>query len=247
MSIESEADARGLRAVGQVVARTLARLTPQVRAGVTTRELDDIALDEFRRQGARSGPRLDYGYPGTICISVNEEAVHGIPGPRVLREGDLVTLDVTAELDRYYADAAVTVAVPPASPVARRLITCAEAAFRAAVRHARDGVPIKRIGGLVEAEVWRRGFRVLRDLTGHGVGRRVHEPPSVPNYADPTARGTLTEGLVITLEPIVSVSSQDSRTLPDGWTIVSADGSLTAHHEHTLVVGRTKPVLLTAA
>jgi methionyl aminopeptidase len=178
---------------------------------------------------------------------VNEEAVHGIPGPRVLAPGDVVTVDVTAELDGYYADAAVTVPLPPVSPQVRRLCACAEAAFWTAAKQARHGLPLQKLGRIIEAEVWRRGFRVLRDLQGHGVGRRVHEEPGVPNWPDPHTHGMLTEGLVITVEPIISVSSNESRLLRDGWTVVSADGSLTAHFEHTLVIRRGAPTLLTAA
>lgn len=247
MSIESETDVTGLRAAGRVVAETIARVRAHVRAGITTGELDDIASLVFREHGARSGPALDYGYPGTICISVNEEAVHGVPGPRVLRPGDVVTVDVTAELDGYYADAAVTVPLPPVSLLVRRLCASAEAAFWAGAKQARHGLPLHKLGRIIESEVWRRGFRVLRDLQGHGVGRSVHEEPRVPNWADPHAHGMLTEGLVITIEPIVSVSAIESRLLRDGWTVVSADGSLTAHFEHTLVIRRGAPTLLTAA
>ena len=247
MSIESVTDLEGMRAAGHVVAVTLERVVRRVRAGVTTAELDDIAADCFVERGARSGPAIDYGYPGTICISINEEAVHGIPGARVIRPGDMVTVDVTAELDGYYADAAVTVVVEPASRLAVRLKACAEAAFRKGVERARAGTAVWQIGHAVEREVRRREFRVLRDLCGHGVGRAVHEEPSVPNYRDPRARAELTENLVITVEPIVAATSSRSKTLRDGWTIVSSDGSLTAHHEHTIVIRRGAPLVLTLA
>lgn len=247
VSIESEADYRGLRAAGRVVAETLRRVRARTRAGVTTGELDALAAACLREHGARSGPVLDYGYPAAICISVNEEAVHGVPGDRMLSPGDLVTLDVTAELDGYYADAAVTVALPPVSDLAARLQRCAEAAFLQGLAQARAGAPVWRIGMAVEAETRRHGFRVLRDLAGHGIGRRIHESPEVPNYRDPAARRRLTENLVITIEPIISATARRSRTLRDGWTIASADGSLTAHHEHTIVVRRGEPRVLTAA
>lgn len=247
MSIESQADLDALARVGRVVARTLARLAGEVRAGVTTGELDDIAAEYLHRHGARSAPSLAYAFPGTLCISVNEEAVHGIPGARALAPGDLVTLDVTAELDGYYADAAVTVGVEPVSAVARSLCACVRAAFTSAAEVARAGVPLRRVGQAVETEVRRRGFRVLRDLCGHGIGRGIHEEPSVPNWPDPDADGVLTEGLVVALEPIVSVTADTSRLLRDRWTVVSADGSLTAHHEHTMVIRRGRPLLLTAA
>lgn len=237
----------GLRAAGAVVAETLQRVTASVRAGITTLELDAIAELSMAERGARSGPRLDYGYPGAICISVNDEAVHGLPGPRVIRAGDLVTIDVTAELNGFYCDAAVTVVVEPAASVALRLRTCAEAAFRKGLEQARAGTPLWKLGSAVEAEVRRRGFRVLKDLYGHGIGRRIHEDPAVPSFHDRDARDVLSDGLVITIEPIVSLTATRTRTLPDGWTIVSADRSLTAHHEHTIVVRRGEPHVLTAA
>ena len=247
MSIESEDDLAALRRAGRVVALALKAMRESVREGITTAELDAIAAGVLREHGARSAPQLAYGFPATSCISVNDEAVHGIPGPRPLQCGDLVTLDVTVELEGYYADAAVTVGVPPISDEASRLIECAEAAFRRAARVARAGERLSRVGGTVEAEVERRGFKVLRDLCGHGIGRRIHEEPSVVNHFQPFDRTRLTQGLVIALEPIVSVGTHRTRTESDGWTLSSADGSLAAHYEHTLVITRGYPLLLTAA
>lgn len=247
MSIETAADLEGLERAGAVVADVLRELEAAVRPGITTAELDALAEKALERHGAHSAPRLQYGFPGSVCISVNDEAVHGVPGPRVIEAGDLVTLDVTIELDGYFADAAVTVAVPPASPVALALRDCAEAAFWKAAAVARAGVPLSTIGREVEREVRRRGFTVLRELCGHGIGRAIHEPPEVLNFYDPRAREPLTEGLVIALEPIVSAGSWRTRMGSDRWTISSADGSLTAHHEHTIVITRDQPLILTAA
>jgi methionyl aminopeptidase len=247
MSVETEADFRGLREAGLVVCETLRRLRAAARPGITTGELDALAAECLREHGARSGPALDYGFPRCICISVNEEAVHGLPGARILRAGDLVKLDVTVELDGYYADAAITVALPPVPPQVDALRRCAEAAFGRGIAQLRPGVPLWQVGRTIEHEVQRRGFRVLRDLAGHGIGRRVHEAPEVPNYGDPGARTMLRENLVLALEPIVSVGSRRSRMLSDGWTIASSDGSLTAHYEHTVIVRRQGAFLLTAA
>ena len=163
-----------------------------------------------------------------------------------MEAGDLVTLDVTAELDGYIADSAYTVAVPPVSSIARRLRDCAEAAFDRAIEVARAGVPVGAIGRAVEREVLRRGFSVLHELSGHGVGRRIHEPPTICNYDD-GSKQLLTRGLVITIEPIVSAGADTVVTDDDGWTLRTADGSLSAHHEHTLVITDEAPVLLTAA
>lgn len=247
MSVESERDLEGLRRAGRVVALALEAMKVHLREGVSTAALDAVAAGVLAAHGARSAPQLAYAFPGTTCISVNDEAVHGIPGPRVLRGGDLVTLDVTAELDGYYADAAVTVGVPPVSEGALRLIECAEAAWEAAAERARAGTRLRDLGAAVEREVERRGFRVLRDLCGHGIGRAIHEGPSVFNYYAPRATRRLPAGLVIALEPIISAGSRECRALADGWTVASADGSLTAHHEHTIVVTEGAPLVLTAA
>jgi methionyl aminopeptidase len=184
-----------------------------------------------------------------VCISVNDEVVHGIPGERVIQPGDLVKLDLTAEKDGYHTDSAVSVEVRPSSPngKARELAHCAERAFRQALGAARAGNRTKDIGRAVEREVRRRGFHVVRELGGHGIGRTIHEPPSVPNYADFSAQHTLTEGLVITIEPIIAAGSGNVSLDKDGWTYRTTDGSLSAHYEHTIVITRGEPVLLTAA
>ena len=246
MSLESERDLAGLRRAGRVVALTLRAMKEAVREGVTTGELDALAAALLAEHGARSAPQLAYSFPGTTCISVNDEAVHGIPGQRRLRGGDLVTLDVTVELDGYYADAAVTVGVPPVAEDSARLIACAEAAWWAGARRARAGNRLRDVGGAVEREVERRGFRVLRELCGHGIGRAIHEEPNVVNYFARDATRRLTSGLVIALEPIVCAGSRACRQTDDGWTVSSADGSLTAHHEHTIVITDGEPLVLTA-
>ena len=194
-----------------------------MRPGVTTAELDHAAERVFRRHGARSGPQLDYGFPGTICISVDAEAVHGIPGPRRLRSGQLVKLDVTAELDGFYADACVTVPVGDVGPRPRRLIAAAQAALRRGIAAATAGAPLNAIGAAVEHVVVGRGFSVCSQLTGHGIGRRIHEPPEVPSVFVAGAHAPLTAGLVITVEPIVSAGGADVAGMPDGWTVRTVD------------------------
>ncbi|MGH7468590.1 MAG: type I methionyl aminopeptidase [Longimicrobiales bacterium] len=247
MSIDHEGDLKGLRRAGRVVARTLALLRGLVRPGVTTKELDAQAAEFMTGEGARSAPQLAYRFPGATCISINDVAVHGIPDGRVLRNGDLITLDVTAELDGFYADAAITLPVGTASQRAQALCDAAEAAFWKAARVACAGVPLATLGRMVESEVRRRGFYVLRELCGHGIGRAIHEEPDVLNYYNPFERRVLKRGLVIALEPIISTSTQMTRLARDGWTVRSIDGSLTAHFEHTLVVTRRQPLVVTAA
>ena len=206
MSIDDPAELAALRAAGRVVAETLRELARRVRPGVTTGELDRVAADIFARHGARSGPQLDYDFPGAICISLDDECVHGIPGPRRLREGQLVKLDVTAELDGFYADACRTVAVGRVRPREQRLAAAAQSALRKGLDAARAGANVGAIGAAVQAEVERRGFNVCAELTGHGIGRRIHEEPSVPNVAWDGPE--LTDGLVTASRPPAATSSR---------------------------------------
>lgn len=247
MSIETETELEGMRRAGHVVALALRAMREAVREGITTGELDEVAARVMAEHGARPAPRMVYGFPGSTCISVNDEAVHGIPGARRLEKGDVVTLDVTLELDGYFADAAITVGVQPVADEARRLIIAAEAAFHAGAKAARAGQRLSAVGAAVEAEVERRGFRVLRELCGHGIGRAIHEEPQVVNHALRGDYTRLTDGLVIALEPVIGASTRRTRETGDGWTISTADGGLSAHFEHTMVITRGRPLLLTAA
>lgn len=247
MSIESDGDWIGLRHVGHIAHLTLDALEQQVRPGITTADLDSVAASVFAQHGARSAPALVYGFPGTVLISINDEVVHGVPGPRRLERGDLVKLDVTVEQGGYVADAARTVLVESGTELAQRLRACAAGAFRAALVVARAGNRVNSIGRAVEEEVRRRGFAVIRSLTGHGVGRTIHESPSVPNYYDPWQQDVLTDGLVLTIEPIISAGSGQVVEGQDGWTVRTRDGSLAAHHEHTVAITRARPIILTAA
>ena len=247
MSIESDADWKGLRAVSAVARRTLDLLAQHVSPGVTTGQLDALAARFLESQGAQSAPALVYGFPGTVLISINDEVVHGVPGPRAIAPGDLVSLDVTIELDGYVADAARSLVVAPGGTIAHELVACARAAFEAALDVARAGVRVSEIGRAVESEVRRRGFAVMKGLTGHGVGRTIHEPPSVPNEWNPRQQDLLTEGLVITIEPMIAAGSGRPLEDPDGWTIRTRDGALAAHYEDTLVITRGRPIVLTSA
>ena len=247
MSIKTAADRRGLEAAGTVVRLTLEALASAVRPGVTTADLDAVAARVFAAHGARSAPALVYGFPGTVLISVNDEVVHGIPGPRRLTRGDLVKLDVTVERAGYMADAARTVMVGEGSPDTVRLAGCAERAFEAAIEVATAGRKVREIGRAVERVVRSEGFTVIRGLTGHGIGRTIHEAPTVPNHFDPWQQDVLTEGLVLTIEPIICAGREAVTHDADGWTVRTRDGSLAAHHEHTLIITSSRPVLLTAA
>jgi len=247
VSINGPEELEHMREAGKVVRRVLEAMKQHVRPGVTTAELDEVGAKVMRENDAQSAPALVYKFPGSNCISLNEEAVHGIPSDRVVRDGDLLKLDVTIEKNGFMADAAETVAVGDISEERRRLLDCAERAFHKAMLVARAGFRVSEIGRVVEREVRRSGFSVIRELGGHGIGRTIHEEPRVPNFPDPQASQILTEGLVITVEPIIAAGSGRTVLGRDGWTICTADRRPAAHYEHTLVITRREPILLTAA
>jgi methionyl aminopeptidase len=247
MTIQSRSDLEGMRRVGRLVAQTIARMRDAVRPGASTAQLDEAAERFARAAGARSAPQLTYQFPGFTCISVNEQIVHGVPGPRVLAAGDVVKLDVTLELDGYMADSAVTVLVPPVRPEVQRLQRAARVAFNRGLDAARAGRSLREVGQAVEAAARREGTVVLRELAGHGIGRRLHEAPSVPNWADPRASAVLREGLVLALEPMLASEAARVVEEPDGWTLRTHNRVLAVHHEHTIVVRRGAPLVLTAA
>jgi len=251
MSISTPEELAALRTSGHIVRLMLEAMKAAARSGVTTAELDRVGSDVMRAHGAISGPTSVYQFPGVSCISVNDEIVHGVPSSRRLRNGDLLKLDVTISKDGFMADAAETVIVGGdtinLSSIGVRLADCARRAFTAAMQVARAGYRVRDIGRVVEGEVNASGFHVIRDLCGHGIGRTIHEKPSIPNWPDPSASDILTEGLVITVEPIIA--SRSGRTVlgKDGWTVRTADHGLAAHYEHTLVITKDEPMLLTAA
>ena len=246
MTIKNQEELTGMRAAGTVVCHMLEAMKRSVTSGITTAELDEVGAKVMREHGARSAPALVYKFPGVSCISVNEEAVHGIPGQRKLQDGDLVKLDVTVEKDGFMADAAVTVSVGVATEEKQRLMSCAERAFKLAMLVARAGSRVSEIGRVVEHEVQRCGFSVIRELGGHGIGRTIHEQPSVPNYRDPGEQRLLKKGLVITVEPIIAAGAGTVSLARDGWTVRTTDGTASAHYEHTLMITEEEPVILTS-
>ena len=235
-----------MRAVGRLVGEALREMRAAVAPGMTTEQLDQVGEKFMRRRGARSAPQLTYDFPGFNCISVNDEIVHGIPGPRVLEPGDVVKIDVTAELDGYIADSAVTVIIPPVSSNAHNLAQSARAAFKRAANVAAARVRVAELGREVEAEIERWGHAVVHEMCGHGVGRALHENPSVPNFFSPFTPGRLADGMVIALEPIISESATPVVEDADGWTIRTANGCLAAHHEHTVLIREKGVEILTA-
>ncbi|MGE3277699.1 MAG: type I methionyl aminopeptidase [Vicinamibacterales bacterium] len=246
MSISTPVDLEGIRASGRAVAEALDAMRKAVVPGITTAELDAIGEAVLARRGARSAPRLVYDFPGCNCISVNEEIVHGIPRARRLAPGDVLKLDVTASLDGYIADAADTVIVPPVPAETERLRLSAEGAFYDALAVAAVGQRVNRIGLAVERRAKRDGFAVIRELCGHGVGRTIHEEPEVPNYFAPFQKDRLTEGLVITIEPLFAARPARAVQTGDGWTIATHNGATAVHYEHTLIVTSAGPEIVTS-
>ena len=214
--------------------------------GVSTAELDELARERTVALGARPAFLGYRGYPASLCISVNEQVIHGIPSPRrFLGEGDLVGLDFGVVLAGWYADAARTVAVGRASPEASRLLATTWRALLAGISAARPGARVGDVGAAVQACAEAAGYSVVREFVGHGIGRRLHEPPQVPNYGPAGTGPLLEEGVVLAIEPMVNAGGPDVRTLDDGWTAVTADGSLSAHFEHTLAITENGPEILT--
>jgi methionyl aminopeptidase len=245
MTIDSDEDLEGLVRVGRVVAEARNAMVNAVRPGVTTGELDSIGREIFRHNGARSAPRVTYNFPGSTCLSVNDEAAHGIPSfARHLCEGDLVNIDVSAELDGYFSDTGVSMPVGVVPEIAQRLVEATRLAQRDAMSTARSGNRLRDIGKVVEARARRHGFRTIRNLYGHGIGRGLHEGPSVPNFDD-RQRLVLTEGMVLAVEPFLSMSANFVVDDADGWTLRTSDGSLVAQFEHTMVVTSGAPIVLT--
>jgi methionyl aminopeptidase len=228
-----------------IVHEVLDELARAAVAGITTLELDRIAAARTRVRGAVPAFLGYHGYPASLCISVNDEVVHGIPSAsRRLAEGDVVGLDYGVVLDGWYGDAARTVAVGRVSSVAARLLAVGEEALGRAVRAARAGGTTGDIGAAVQGYVEGEGFSVVREFVGHGIGRRLHEPPHVPNYGEQGTGERLLPGTVLAIEPMVNVGAPDVEQLDDGWTAVTADGSLSSHFEHTVAVTENGPVIL---
>ena len=237
-------EVEAIRAAAQVVASTLQLMRREVRAGVTTSELDRLAEEFIRSQGGRPSFKGYRGFPASICSSVNDQVVHGIPGPRELKDGDIVGIDVGVELEGYHGDAAWTFPVGEVSDEAKRLLQVTREALAMGIAQARPGGRIGDISHAVQTHVEAAGLSVVRELVGHGIGREMHEEPQVPNYGPPGRGPRLMVGRVLAIEPMVNIGGAEVVTGSDGWTIATRDGSLSAHFEHTVAVGATGPVIL---
>lgn len=234
-----------MRQAGRVVATILQILAKSIRPGMRTGELDAIAGNELVKLGAKPSFKGYRGFPANLCVSVNEQIVHGIPGKRVLKSGDIVSLDMGAIVDGFHADAATTVGVGDIEPEARRLLEVAEGALMAGISAARSGARLGSISAAIQAYAESRGFSVVREYGGHGIGRQLHEEPLVPNFGPSDQGPLLREGMVLALEPMVNAGGWQTKLNSDQWTVVTADGSLSAHFEHTVAITSSELEVLT--
>ena len=234
-----------LRLSSQIVADVLSELSRQIMPGITTQELDDMAEDSARAQGALPAFKGYRGFPASLCVSINEQIVHGIPDGRKLKEGDIVSLDFGTKLNGFYGDAALTLPVGKIGKRAEELLLVTEESLYKGIEQAQVGNRLSDISQAIQAHVEKHGFSVVRDFVGHGIGTALHEEPQIPNFGTPIPNPRLQEGMVFAIEPMVNEGSYEMRILSDGWTAVTADGKLSAHFEHTIAITSNGPVILT--
>lgn len=248
MTIETDEDLLALKEIGHIVAVTLKEMVQQAEPGMTTRELDQIGKVLLSSNGAQSAPKVTYNFPGYTCISINEEAAHGVPGRRVIQSGDVVNIDVSAEKNGYFADTGGTFVVPPSNRFKDRLIASAKSALSQACRNARAGKPLNAIGKSIQKVAKKSKFKIIKNLCSHGVGRGLHEAPQkIPGYYEPKDKRRLHKGLVIAIEPFLSTKSRFVTESDDGWTLIGSKGNLSAQFEHTVVITEGRPIVLTVA
>jgi methionyl aminopeptidase len=246
MTIESQNDVDALMRIGRIVSLVLHKMLDALEPGMSTAELDAIGQQLLDSYGARSAPKISYNFPGATCISINEEAAHGIPGERRIQPGDVVNVDVSAELDGYFADTGGTRVVPPTNAIKSRLCQATMTALKDATKEARAGNYINQIGKAVQRVAKTHRFKIIKNLAGHGVGRKLHEAPeSIVGYYEPRDRRVLREGMVITIEPFLSTKSSQAKQADDGWTLMGVPGNLSAQYEHTMIITRGSPIVVT--
>jgi methionyl aminopeptidase len=243
--LKSPQEVREMQHPGEIVAGAHRRVREALHPGMTTAELDRLVEEYIRQRGGRPAFKGYRGFPASVCASVNDEVVHGIPGPRVLEAGDIVGVDIGVEALGFYADAAQTLAVGEPSDEVRRLLAVTRGALYAGIGRAAAGNRIGDVSWAVQSHVEKAGFSVVRSLVGHGIGRSMHEDPQVPNFGSPGQGPVLRPGMALAIEPMVNIGHADVEVLPDKWTVVTRDGSLSAHFEHTVAVTEEGPMILT--
>ena len=236
IELKTEREIEIVRNNGRILAKTLKLLEEKIRPGIKTEELDQLAEDFIKKQGAYPAFKGYRGFPASVCVSINEEVVHGIPGERIIQEGQIVSVDVGVFKDGYYADAAYTFPVGEVSKEAQRLIQVTQEALKNAIQFVQEGRCLSDVSFAIQSWVEENGFSVVRDLVGHGIGKRMHEEPQIPNFGTPGQGVMLKKGMVLAIEPMVNAGSYEIYTKDDQWTIVTRDGSLSAHFEHTVAV-----------
>jgi len=243
--IRSGAQLDAMRAAGEVACEILMKTSRFIKPGVTTRDVDTYAMECMEQMGVRSAFLNYRGYPGHICISLNEEVVHGIPGERVIQPGDIVKIDVGIIKNGWFGDNAISVPVGLMEPTTHRLLYATEESLHVAIEHATDGTMLGDLCASIEECIIQHGFRVVREFVGHGVGRKLHEEPQVPNFGKKGQRPRLKEGMILAIEPMVNAGTAAVRVLEDNWTVVTQDGLPSAHFEHTVLVKKGKAEVLT--
>lgn len=243
--IKTASEAKKMRKAGLVVAKAHDAVKKAISPGVTTKQLDEIARDVIIKEGAIPSFKNYNGYPANICTSVNNEVIHAIPSDRKLLEGDIVSVDIGAYLDGFHGDAAATYGVGNISPQAQRLIETAELAFLEGIKNAIEGMRLSDISAAIQQIVEGRGYSVVKEFVGHGIGRSMHEEPEIPNYVTVRHRTRLYSGMALAVEPMINIGGEGVKVLDDGWTVVTIDGSLSAHYEHTILVTKNEPIIMT--
>jgi methionyl aminopeptidase len=248
MTVGGKDDIDGLKEIGKIVALTISEMKNQTRAGMTTKELDEIGGRFLRRYGAVSAPKITYNFPGNTCISINHEVAHGVPGNRKIQEGDLINIDVSAELNGYFADAGHSFQIPLYNPSVTRLCQYTHNTMMKVISSLKHGVRLNEIGRIIQNEARKGGYKVITDLCSHGIGRSLHEAPEdiLPIY-DKHDKRVLKEGMVITVEPFLSTGAEYTVVSSDGWTLCVPDNSLCAQYEHTIIITRDQPIITTIA
>jgi len=246
MTADSQKDIEYLKAIGRVCAQTLRKMMDATRAGMTTRELDEIGRAFLEAEGARSAPKVAYNYPRATCISVSPVIAHGIPNEHVLSEGELIHIDVSAELDGYFADTGASLIVSKKDRHLEKLLDATKATLTKALRTAKAGNLLSGIGRMVQHEARKRGYNVIYDLTGHGIGRKLHEEPKeILNYYNPKDQRILNAGLVLAVEPFLTTGVGRVIEMKDGWSLRTSDNAIAAQFEHTIIVTKSEPIILT--
>ncbi|MEK5236676.1 type I methionyl aminopeptidase [Paenibacillus sp. FSL L8-0470] len=248
MTSDTAEDLQGLKAAGKVVGYTIAEMKKHVKPGITTAELDAVGAKILEQFGAKSAPKVTYNFPGSTCISINEEVAHGIPGSRVINPGDLINIDVSAELNGYYSDSGVSFQLPPYNEKIVHLCRSTEETMMSVINHLRAGMKVNEIGRVMESEARKRGYKIVRNLCSHGIGKSLHEKPfEILPFYNPRVTTVLKENQVITVEPFLSTGADFVEQQSDGWTLSVKDNSRVAQYEHTIIITKGKPIILTSA